>query len=58
PTSKQALLERFAYVTARPGQGVRDGLLRAFNSWTNLPQEDLEIILKLVRMLHNSSLMF
>ncbi|KAJ6570964.1 isoprenoid synthase domain-containing protein [Mycena vulgaris] len=53
---ESGILEPFTYVSARPGKGVRGGLLRAFNLWMNVPPEGMEIISKVVDMLHHASL--
>ncbi|KAF7326754.1 Terpenoid synthase [Mycena venus] len=51
------ILDPFAYTASRPGKGVRARLFSAFNVWMNVPQAEIEIIEKVVCMLHDASLM-
>jgi geranylgeranyl diphosphate synthase type 3 len=51
------IMEPFTYTAAKPGKGVRKRLLDAFNTWTKVPPVEMEIIAKVVDMLHNASLM-
>jgi geranylgeranyl diphosphate synthase type 3 len=53
----QGILDPFTYIASHPGNGMRESLLSAFNLWMNVPQGDMEIIAKVVGMLHNASLM-
>jgi geranylgeranyl diphosphate synthase type 3 len=36
---------------------VRTKLIDAFNAWLDVPDADLEVIRRIVRMLHNASLL-
>lgn len=56
PISK-ALLEPFKYITSNPGKEIRGKLIEAFNIWLNVPPERLQVIAKIVNMLHAASLM-
>jgi geranylgeranyl diphosphate synthase type 3 len=40
-----------------PGKEVRSHLIDAFNVWLNVPEEELDVIRQIVRMLHNASLL-
>jgi len=53
----QTLLEPFKYITSNPGKEIRSKLIEAFNIWLNVPLERLQVIAKLVNMLHAASLM-
>lgn len=54
---KQILLEPFTYISANPGKEIRTKLIDAFNVWLQVPETDLELIRRIVRMLHNASLL-
>lgn len=54
---RQTLLEPYTYISANPGKEIRSQLIEAFNLWLKVPDEDLEVIRKVVRMLHNASLL-
>lgn len=53
----QVLLEPFTYLCSVPGKEVRSHLIDAFNVWLNVPEEELDVIRQIVRMLHNASLL-
>ena len=53
----QILLEAFTYVTSTGGKQIRAQLIAAFNLWLNIPSDRIEIISKVVTMLHNASLL-
>lgn len=48
----------YQYIKSLPGKGVRDMLIDALNVWLQVPQYQLDIIKKVVELLHTSSLMF
>lgn len=54
----QVLLEPFKYITSNPGKEIRGKLIEAFNIWLNVPPERLQVIAKIVNMLHAASLMY
>lgn len=54
---EQALLEPFKYITSNPGKEIRGKLIEAFNIWLNVPPQRLQVIARLVNMLHAASLM-
>ena len=47
----------FDYTVGHPGKDIRSQLIAAFNAWLDVPQESLDIITKVVGMLHESSLL-
>ncbi|KAF9483315.1 terpenoid synthase [Pholiota conissans] len=55
--NEQAILEPFKYITSNPGKEIRGKLIEAFNIWLNVPTDKLQVIAKVVNMLHAASLM-
>lgn len=51
------LLGPYEYLFAQPGKDIRAQLIGAFNEWLEVPAESLEIITKVVGMLHTASLL-
>lgn len=47
----------YNYVTSHPGKDFRAQVIGAFNTWLEVPTTSLEIITKVVGMLHESSLL-
>ena len=47
----------FDYVASHPGKDFRAQMIAAFNAWLDVPQKSLEVITKVVGMLHESSLL-
>ncbi|KAI1420545.1 isoprenoid synthase domain-containing protein [Xylaria sp. FL1777] len=47
----------FNYLLSQPGKDIRTKLISAFNVWLDVPQETLDVISKVVAMLHTSSLL-
>lgn len=47
----------YNHVAALPSKGVREKLIKAFNSWYQVPNGSLDCILKAIRMLHTASLL-
>ncbi|KAJ4309465.1 geranylgeranyl pyrophosphate synthetase [Fusarium piperis] len=47
----------YDYVISHPGKDFRAQLINAFNAWLDVPQESLEVITRVVGMLHESSLL-
>jgi geranylgeranyl diphosphate synthase, type III len=50
-------MEPFFYITSTPGKDFRGGMMRAFNAWLKVPEPKLEIIGRVISMLHNASLL-
>jgi geranylgeranyl diphosphate synthase type 3 len=47
----------FEYVISHPGKDFRSQLIGAFNAWLEVPADSLEIITRVIGMLHESSLL-
>lgn len=54
---EKILLGPFEYMYHHPGKNIRTQLITAFNEWLRVPAESLEIITKVVGMLHTASLL-
>ncbi|KAI9848656.1 MAG: geranylgeranyl pyrophosphate synthetase [Thelocarpon superellum] len=57
PHTVQILFGPFDYLFAHPGKDIRSQLITAFNKWLKVPRESLDIITKVVGMLHTASLL-
>ncbi|RXW23685.1 hypothetical protein EST38_g2152 [Candolleomyces aberdarensis] len=57
PENETAILEPFTFITANPGKEIRGKLIEAFNDWLHVPEDKLQVIAKIVNMLHAASLM-
>ena len=57
PEKEKILLGPFEYMYHHPGKNIRTQLITAFNEWLRVPAESLEIITKVVGMLHTASLL-
>lgn len=55
--NESLILEPFTYITSKPGEEIRVLLIEAFNLWLAVPNDQLEVIDRVVQMLHNASLM-
>lgn len=53
----KTLLEPYTYITSTPGKHFRTHLIEAFNAWLGIGRERLDIIARVVGMLHNASLL-
>jgi len=51
------LLGPYDYLDAQPGKDIRSQLIAAFNEWLEVPPESLEVITKVIGMLHTASLL-
>lgn len=51
------LLPPYLYISKIPGKNVRVALIRAFNSWLNIPTDKLELVQNVINMLHTGSLL-
>ncbi|KAI4598038.1 geranylgeranyl pyrophosphate synthetase [Pestalotiopsis sp. 9143b] len=54
---EQIIWGPYDYVTSQPGKDIRGQLIASFNSWLEVPPESIEVINKVVGMLHNASLL-
>ncbi|KIJ66066.1 hypothetical protein HYDPIDRAFT_87429 [Hydnomerulius pinastri MD-312] len=51
------LLEPFVYIASSPSKEIRSQLIAAFNEWLQVPPDQLELITRVVGLLHNASLL-
>lgn len=54
---EKILFGPYEYLFAHPGKDIRAQLIAAFNDWLEVPPASLEIITKVVGMLHTASLL-
>jgi geranylgeranyl pyrophosphate synthase len=54
---EQILLGPFDYLESLPGKNMRSQLIQSFNTWLKVPAESLDVIIKVVSMLHTASLL-
>jgi len=54
---EQILLGPFEYLETLPGKNLRSAFIQAFNSWLQVPPQQLEIVEKVISMLHTASLL-
>lgn len=54
---EKILLGPYEYLYGHPGKDMRAQLVGAFNMWLKVPAESLEVITKVVGMLHTASLL-
>lgn len=53
----RVILGPFDYLNSQRGKDFRSQLIAAFNTWLDVPPESLEVITKVVGMLHTASLL-
>ncbi|KAE8452762.1 hypothetical protein EG329_013034 [Mollisiaceae sp. DMI_Dod_QoI] len=56
-TKEKVLLGPYDYLFAHPGKDIRAQFIVAFNEWLEVPAESLEVITKVIGMLHTASLL-
>jgi geranylgeranyl diphosphate synthase type 3 len=54
----KALLEPYSYITNTPGKDIRGVMIAAFNVWLQVPDDKLQVIVRVIGMLHNASLLY
>ncbi|KAL8868354.1 MAG: hypothetical protein Q9174_005045, partial [Haloplaca sp. 1 TL-2023] len=54
---EQILLGPFDYMMNHPGKDIRKHLISSFNAWLQVPPPSLEIITRVIGMLHTASLL-
>ncbi|KAI0009824.1 isoprenoid synthase domain-containing protein [Xylariaceae sp. FL0662B] len=54
---EKVVMGPFDYLFAHPGKDFRAFLVNAFNAWLEVPPESLDVITKVVGMLHTASLL-
>ncbi|KAG9243718.1 isoprenoid synthase domain-containing protein [Calycina marina] len=57
PKKETVLLGPFDYLYEQKGKDIRRQLIAAFNEWLEIPEESVNIITKVVGMLHTASLL-
>jgi geranylgeranyl diphosphate synthase type 3 len=55
---ERILLGPYDYLYGHPGKDIRSQCIAAFNLWLKVPPERLEIITRVVGMLHTASLLY
>ncbi|GAA5898754.1 hypothetical protein JCM5296_006708 [Sporobolomyces johnsonii] len=57
PAQEQVLVEPYTYLASIPGKEVRSALIKSFNEWMHCEDADLDVVKKVVGMLHTASLL-
>ena len=57
PQKEKIILGPYDYLFAHPGKDIRSALIQAFNRFLKVPENSLNVIKKVVGMLHTSSLL-
>ena len=57
PQKETVLLGPFEYLYEQPGKDIRKQLITAFNEWLDIPLGSVEVITRVVGMLHTASLL-
>ncbi|KAL8639356.1 MAG: hypothetical protein Q9228_003600 [Teloschistes exilis] len=57
PQKEQILLGPYEYMINQPGKDIRKQLMAAFNAWLQVAPTSLEIITRVIAMLHTASLL-
>jgi len=56
-SKEAAILEPYSYLAESKGKEFRSKMIAAFNHWLQVPPDRLEVISRVVRMLHTASLL-
>ncbi|GBE83942.1 Geranylgeranyl pyrophosphate synthase [Sparassis crispa] len=56
-TNESVLLEPFTHISSIRGKEIRGHMIAAFNQWLQVPEDKLDVISRVVSMLHTASLM-
>jgi geranylgeranyl diphosphate synthase type 3 len=54
---ERILMGPYNYLYGHPGKDIRSQAIAAFNKWLNVPSASLEVITRVVGMLHTASLL-
>jgi len=54
---EEVLFEPYEYIIQNPGKDIRTLLISAFNLWFKIPEDKLEIVKEVTKLLHNASLL-
>jgi geranylgeranyl diphosphate synthase type 3 len=57
PEKENILMGPFEYLYAQKGKDIRRMLIEAFNEWLEIPKQSVEVITRVVGMLHTASLL-
>jgi geranylgeranyl diphosphate synthase type 3 len=57
PQKEKIIMGPYDYLWAHPGKDIRSALIKAFDAFLHVPPSSLDIITKVVGMLHTSSLL-
>jgi geranylgeranyl diphosphate synthase type 3 len=57
-TDRQMVTDPYLYLHAKPGKDIRTQMISSFNVWLQLPTRELQVITRVVGMLHTSSLLY
>lgn len=56
--NEKILLGPYDYMFGHPGKDIRAQMIAAFNAWLEVPPESLQVITRVVGMLHTASLLY
>ncbi|KAI7871712.1 geranylgeranyl pyrophosphate synthase [Spinellus fusiger] len=56
-TQEEILLEPFRYLCSHPGKDIRSKMIEAFDYWIKVPKPALDVITRIIEMLHSASLL-
>lgn len=56
--NERLLLGPYDYLVGHPGKDIRSQCIAAFNKWLKVPADRLEVITRVVGMLHTASLLY
>jgi len=54
---EEVLFEPYEYIIQNPGKDIRTLLINAFNHWLKVPDDKLEVVKEVTKLLHNASLL-
>ncbi|POR36057.1 Uncharacterized protein TPAR_03746 [Tolypocladium paradoxum] len=57
PTTEKIIRAPLSYLLDLPGKDIRGKMISAFNQWLQIPDEKLDVIKRIVMLLHNASLL-
>jgi geranylgeranyl diphosphate synthase type 3 len=57
PRLTKILTDPYQYLHTKPGKDIRTQMIASFNVWLQVPELALEIITRVIEMLHTSSLL-
>jgi geranylgeranyl diphosphate synthase, type III len=57
PQKEKIIMGPYDYLFSHPGKDIRSDLIKAFNKFLDVPESSLDVVRKVVGMLHTSSLL-